>query len=186
MLLMPRIEPVPMEFVAPDVREKLEEIVASGKTASTDFYQILAYHTPTVRARVAAPPTSHGEGLLGPRLIELLRLRSAQLGGCEKCAGIVYGGVIDENDAACMISGNDDAFTEREQLALQYMTLMHTDHHKIDSDCYAKLHTEFTTAEIIELAMYCSLAVGAHRLVHTLDLLGTDPPAIPFDPSQIS
>jgi alkylhydroperoxidase family enzyme len=174
-----------MENLAPELRARLEEIQSSGQAASTDFYQILAYHTPTVTARVARPPTAHMEGLLGPRLTELLRLRSAQLGGCEKCAGISYGDVIDENDGACMISGNDEAFTERERLALQYMTLMHTDHHSIDDDVYAKLHTIFTTAEIIELAVYCSHAVGAHRLVHTLDLLGTDPPAIAFDPSDI-
>jgi alkylhydroperoxidase family enzyme len=182
---MPTIEPVPLEHIEPDLRAVLEGIVASGQAASTDFYQILAYHTPTLRERLTKPPTAHGEGLLGPRLTELLRLRSAQLGGCEKCAGVVYGDVIDENDAVCMTQGNDEGFTERERLALRYMTLMHTDHHAIDADFYAKLHTQFTTAEVIELAMYCSLAVGAHRLVHTFDLLGTDPPGIPFDASQI-
>jgi alkylhydroperoxidase family enzyme len=183
---MPRIEPVPMDQIEPDLRQVLENVVTSGQAASTDFYQILAYHPPTLRQRLAKPPTSHGEGLLGPRLTELLRLRSAQLGGCEKCAGVVYGDVIDEHDAACMLAGDDGSFTERERLALEYMTLMHTDHHRIDGDMYAKLHTEFTTAEVIELAIYCSTAVGAHRFVHTLDLLGTEPPAIPFDASQIA
>ena len=182
---MPRIEPVPLEYIEPGLRATLEGIVATGQAASTDFYQILAYHTPTLRQRLTRPPTSHGEGLLGPRLVELLRLRSAQLGGCEKYAGVRYGDVIDESDAACMVVGDDKSFTERERLALHYMTLMHTDHHSIDGDVYAKLHTVFTAAEIIELAIYCSTAVGAHRFLHTIDLLGTDPPAIPFNPAEI-
>jgi len=182
---MPTIEPVPMEFVEPDLREILEKIVSSGQAASTDYYQILAYHPPSLHSRLMHPPTSYGEGLLGARMIELLRLRSAQLGGCEECAGVRYGDVIGEDDASCMLTGADGAFSDRERLALRFMTLMHTDHHRIDADFYAELHTVFTTAEIIELAMFAATSVGAHRFLHTLDLLGTEPPGIPFDPAQI-
>lgn len=182
---MPRIEPVPMEYIEPELREILEKIVANGQAASTDYYQILAYHSPSLHARLMRPPTSYGEGLLGERLSELLRLRSAQLGGCEECAGVRYGGVIGEEDAACMIGGDEGAFSERERLALRFMTLMHTDHHRIDSEFYRQLHEVFTTAEIIELAMFAATSVGSHRFLHTLDLLGDAPPAIPFDPAQM-
>jgi hypothetical protein len=62
---------------------------------------------------------------------------------------------------------------------------MHTDHHGVDRAFFARLKIFFTTAEIVELGMTTAQLVGQHRLLHTLDILGCDPPAITFDAAEI-
>jgi hypothetical protein len=57
---------------------------------------------------------------------------------------------------------------------------MHRDHMSIDADYYRALGEHFTVAEILELGMLCAKLVGAHRFVHTLDLLGSEPPVFPY------
>lgn len=44
------------------------------------------------------------------------------------------------------------------------------------------LHEHFTTAEIVELGMMIAGLLGTHRFMRTLDLLGTAPAAIAYDP----
>ena len=43
----------------------------------------------------------------------------------------------------------------------------------------------FTAAQIVELGFVCANTMGLHRFLHTLDLYGTEPPVIAFDPSEV-
>ena len=74
--------------------------------------------------------------------------------------------------------------SQRERLALEFIELLATDHHKIGDDIYRRLAEHFTTAEIIELGLTCAHQIGTHRFLHTLDPYGDAPPVIPFDPAQ--
>lgn len=182
---MPRIEPVPLNQLEPDVRKSLEKAVASGAVASTIVQQITAYNRAMLRMQIGMPGPVQMGILLEPRLLELVRLRSAQLGGCAECAAARYGDLVGEDEVSCLIAGQYDDLTERERLAVLYITLVHTDHHSVGDEFYRELRSVFSTAEIVELGFYVASNVGLHRVLHTWDLHGTTPPAIPFDPADI-
>ena len=73
----------------------------------------------------------------------------------------------------------------RERLALEFIELLATDHHKIGDAIYRRLAEHFTTAEILELGLTCAHQIGTHRFLHTLDPYGTADPVIRYDPRQV-
>lgn len=184
---MPRIEPLPWEALTEKQRARMDHTIAHGgspadKTAS----RILAYseheHVPADGDRHYNYPRH----LLGGKLLEMLRIRSAQLGGCEPCMNARKVEDVTEEVVACLI---DPALrhdlTERERRALSFLDLLATDHHRIDDAVYRGLAEVFTTAEIIELGSTCGHMIGTHRFIHTLDPYGTSEPVIRFDPEQV-
>jgi alkylhydroperoxidase family enzyme len=175
-----------MDQLEPEFRQGLQAAVDAGVIASAVMPQIAAYNMPLMRKQMMSGQGPADMGvLLDPRLLELVRLRSAQIGGCQECADAKYGVTVSEDEAACLLTGDDQELTAREKLAIRYITLMHTDHHSIGDAFYQELATEFSVAEIVELGFYVAQNVGTHRLMHTWDLRGTDAPAIPFDPANI-
>jgi len=184
---MPRIEPLPWEALTPEQRQRMQHTIQHGgspadKTAS----RILAYsehdHVPDDGERHYNYP-SH---LLGGKLLEMLRIRSAQLGGCEPCMNARKFKDVTEKVVACLISPTlRSDLTERERRALQFLDLLATDHHQIDDEVYRGLAEVFTTAEIIELGQTCGHMIGSHRFIHTLDPYGNSQPVIRYDPAQV-
>lgn len=181
---MPRIEPVPVSAIEPGGWTRLQEAFAQGKASETLFGQILAYHSRIFESHVDSVMNRQFSGLLGSRLLELIRLRSAQLGGCALCQAARYTGEVEESDVECLTIGSEGTLDQREQQAMEFVRLMHMDHHSIDDDTYRRLHEVFTTAEIVELGVTTAALLGIHRWLHTLDLAGTAPPAIAFDPAD--
>jgi len=43
----------------------------------------------------------------------------------------------------------------------------------------------FTTAEIVELGLFCGQMIGVHRFLHTLDVFGDAEPLIVYRPGQV-
>ena len=124
--------------------------------------------------------------LLGGRLLELLRIRSGQLGGCEPCMGSRKNATITDDDVACLINpALRPDLDERERRALAFLDLLSNDHWAIDDDVYRGLGEVFTTAEIVELGQTCGGMIGLHRFLHTLDPLGDEAPVIAYDPKQV-
>ncbi len=74
---MPRIEPIPLEELAPEPRRIIEEGVAEGLYATPIPLQIFAYKTQQILMTNAARTTWGRQSLLGGRILELLRIRSA-------------------------------------------------------------------------------------------------------------
>jgi alkylhydroperoxidase family enzyme len=184
---MPRIEPLPWEALTPAQRQRMEHTIQHGgspadKTAS----RILAYsehdHVPQDGDRHYNYPRH----LLGGKLLEMLRIRSAQLGGCEPCMNARKVEDVTEEVVACLITPSlRNDLTVRERRALEFLDLLATDHHKIGDDIYRGLAEVFTTAEIIELGQTCGHMIGSHRFIHTLDPYGDAPPVIRYDPTQV-
>ena len=183
---MPRIEPIPWAELPPSQREAIEAGMASGAYTDPLPVQVMAY-----AAHDAAPDDgdrhpNFPRHLLGAKLLELLRIRSGQLGGCAPCMSSRKTESATEEIVACL--GNPSASPDlsmRERLALEYLELLATDHHRIDDDTYARLAQHFTTAEIVELGMTCGGMIGMHRFMHTLDMYGDSKPAIAYDPAQV-
>ena len=69
-------------------------------------------------------------------------------------------------------------------MAIEFLDLLSADHYAIDRAFYERLAEVFTAAQIVELGFACANTMGVHRFLHTLDLYGTDPPVIAYDPSR--
>jgi alkylhydroperoxidase family enzyme len=183
---MPRIEPIPFD----ELPQAQKEFITKG-TSTREYndpvpLQILAY------AHHEAPPDdgdrhpNFPNHLLPGKLLELLRIRSAQLGGCEPCQASRKVDGATEDVVACMVDpALAGKLSERERLAIDYLETLANDHHSIGDETYRRLAEHFTTAEIIELGTTCGHMIGTHRFIHSLDTYNNAEPAIRYDARQV-
>jgi alkylhydroperoxidase family enzyme len=182
---MPTIEPIPIEDLAPGPRQIIEGGVAEGLYATPVPLQIFAYSTRQLNELHDQRLRRGNDSLLGGRILELIRIRSAQLGECQPCMQSRKHDSITDDDVACLLSPGHDQLTDQERMAIEFIDLLSADHHAIDADFYRRLSEVFTAAQIIELGFSCAHSMGVHRFIHTLDTLGSAPPVIPFAPDQV-
>ena len=182
---MPRIEPIPLDELAPEPRRIIEEGVAEGLYATPVPLQIFAYRTSQILMTNAARTTWGQQSLLGGRILELLRIRSAQLGECQPCMQSRKHDSITEEDVACLVAPGGSELNDQERLAVEFLDLLSADHHAIDDEFYRRLGEHFTTAQIIELGFACANSMGLHRFIHTLDVFGQSAPVIRYSPDQV-
>ncbi|MBM3595275.1 MAG: carboxymuconolactone decarboxylase family protein [Alphaproteobacteria bacterium] len=182
---MPRIGPVPWKDLTPAQRAYMEAGERSGAFTDLMPMRILAYADHDEPPADGDRRPNFPRHLLGGRLLELLRIRSAQLGACAPCSVSRKAGGITDEDAGCLIDpGANAGLDERERLAAEFFELLANDHHRIGDDLYRRLAEHFTTAEIVELGTTCGGIIGMHRFMHTLDIFGDAPPVIGYDPAQ--
>jgi alkylhydroperoxidase family enzyme len=164
----------------------IEQGMASGGFTDPLPLQITAYAHHDAAPDDGDRHPNFPKHLLPGKMLELLRIRSAQLGGCEPCQASRKVEGATEEAVACLIdpSLRGDLST-RERLALEYLELMALDHHRIGDEIYRRLAEHFTTAEIIELGMTSSHMIGTHRFMHTLNIYGDADPVIDYDPGQV-
>ncbi len=182
---MPRIEPIPLDELAPEPRRIIEEGVADGLYATPIPLQIFAYKTSQILMTNAARTSWGQQSLLGGRILELLRIRSAQLGECQPCMQSRKHDSITEEDVACLVAPGGTELNEQERLAVEFLDLLSADHHAMDDEFYRRLSEHFTAAQIIELGFACANSMGLHRFIHTLDVFGHGGPVIPYSPDQV-
>ncbi len=182
---MPRIEPIPLDELAAEPRQIIEAGVADGTYATPIPLQIFAYRTQQILMTHAARTEWGQDTLLGGRILELIRIRSAQLGECQPCMQSRKHDSITDEDVACLVAPGNSELTEQERLAVQFLDLLSADHHAIDDEFYRELGRVFTAAQIVELGFSCANAMGLHRFIHTLDVFGGDEPVIAYEPGQV-
>ncbi len=182
---MPRIEPIPLEEMAPEPRRIIEEGVADGLYATPIPLQIFAYKT-SADLDDQRGPAGHGERIAAGRPHpELLRIRSAQLGECQPCMQSRKHDSITDEDVACLVApGHGGDLNEQERLAVEFLDLLSADHHAIDDEIYRQLGEHFTAAQIVELGFACANAMGLHRFIHTLDVFGQASRSSPTAPTR--
>ena len=185
MTCVPIIEPIPIEQLPPRSREIIEGGVAEGLYATPLPLQVFAYNSQRLEATHAKRLATGQATLLGGRILELLRIRSAQLGECQPCMQSRKHDSITDGDVACLITEDRSDMDPQERMALEFLDRLSSDHHALDADFYRALSEVFTTAQIVELGFACAEMMGVHRFVHTLDIFGTEPAALPFAPDQI-
>src|ERR1700746_2689141 len=182
---MPRIAPIPMQELSSHSREIVEAGVAAGLYATPVPLQIFAYRSAQLE-QVNMARTHLGAGtLLGGRILELLRIRSAQLGECEPCSQSRKHDSITDEDVACLLAPGHDVLTPQEQMAVEFLDRLSADHHAMDDDFYKRLGEHFTVAQIIELGFTCAGVMGLHRFIHTLGVYGDSPTVIEYSPDQV-
>jgi alkylhydroperoxidase family enzyme len=145
----------------------MEQGIASGAFRIALPLQILAYAD---HDRVPDDGDRHPNfprHLLDGTLLELMRIRSAQLGGCEPCMASRKVDGATEDVVACLTNpALRGDLSERERLALEFLERLATDHHGIDDDLFRRLSQHFTTAEIVELGSTGGHMIGTHRFLH--------------------
>ena len=123
--------------------------------------------------------------MLGGRILELIRIRSAQLGECQPCMQSRKHDSITDRDVARLLDPDHRELSDQERMALEFLDLLSADHHAIDDEFYRRLGEVFTAAQIIELGFSCAETMGVHRFIHTLDVFGDGKPVIPFSPDEV-
>jgi alkylhydroperoxidase family enzyme len=177
---MARIEMIPWDDLPAESRQMMEDGTATGMYTITSPLQIIAYSSAAMAAMHRQYEATFRKGVLEPRLVELLRLHSAQTSGCVPCSTSRKDDSISEDDVACLISPSADRFSPREAAALRFFDQLNTDHHAINDETFRSLSEVFTTAELVEMAYLCSNFLGGHRLMHVLGIFATDNPVIAY------
>jgi alkylhydroperoxidase family enzyme len=126
-----------------------------------------------------------GGSLLGGRILELIRIRSAQLGECQPCMQSRKHESITDADVFCLLDTGHGELAPQERMAIRFLDLLSADHHAIDADFYCELAEVFSIAQIIELGFSCAETMGVHRFIHTLDVFGSGSPVLPYDATQV-
>lgn len=174
-----------MDQLSEQSREIVEGGVADGLYATPVPLQIFAYRSAQL-AQVNMARTHLGaDSLLGGRLLELIRIRSAQLGECEPCSQSRKHDSITDEDVACLLAPGHGTLTPQEQIAIEFLDLLSADHHAIDDEFYKRLGEHFTAAQIVELGFTCASTMGLHRFIHTLNIYGDSAPVIQYSADQI-
>jgi alkylhydroperoxidase family enzyme len=182
---MPIIEPIPHDQLSAVARKVIEDGEADGLYATPIPLQIFAYHTRQLLT-MDGTRRARGDGsLLGGRILELIRIRSAQLGECQPCMQSRKHDSITDEDVACLLDVGAGNLTDQERLAVTFIDLLSADHHAIDADFYRELAQVFTAAQIVELGFTCAGSMGIHRFLHTLEIFGTDEPVIAYASDQV-
>src|ERR1700738_5399605 len=118
---MPRIAPIPMDQLSTHSRQIVEAGVADGRYATPVPLQIFAYRSSQL-AQVDMARTHLGaDTLLGGRILELLRIRSAQLGECQPCSQSRKHDSITDEDVACLLEPAHGALTAQEPLTVEFL-----------------------------------------------------------------
>lgn len=182
---MPIIEPIPMDELSPVSRTAIQDGSDEGLYSTPIPLQIFAYNTRKLLDMDDTRRLRGGGSLLGGRILELLRIRSAQLGECQPCMQSRKHDSITDEDVACLLDVDGGNLTDQERLAVKFMDLLSADHHAIDRAFYAELAEVFTAAQIIELGLTSAHSMGLHRFIHTLEVFGTDAPVVPYSPDQV-
>jgi alkylhydroperoxidase family enzyme len=182
---MPRIAPIPMDQLSPPSRQIVEAGTAAGLYATPVPLQIFAYRSAQLSQVDLARTHLGADTLLGGRILELLRIRSAQLGECQPCSQSRKHDSITDDDVACLLAPADSYFSAQERIAVEFLDLLSGDHHAIDDAFYRRLGEHFTAAQIIELGFTCASTMGLHRFIHTLNVYGDSIPVIDYSPEQV-
>jgi alkylhydroperoxidase family enzyme len=174
-----------MDELSPESRRIVDEGVAAGLYATPVPLQLFAYRSQQLQQIDLARHHMGKGSLLGARIVELLRIRSAQLGECQPCMQSRKHDSITDEDVACLLSPGQGSLTEQEAMAVEFIDLLSADHHAMDDEFYSRLGKVFTAAQIIELGFTCAQSMGLHRFLHTLDVYGDGAPVITYSPDQV-
>jgi alkylhydroperoxidase family enzyme len=180
---MPRIQPVPFDDLPAEVQEHIQKGIARGITEGKSM-SIFA-HSPYVALDIVERARLNRQGRIDARLVEMLRLRSAQLNGCEPCSAARKDPSVSEADVACLIDAQHLGLSRRDTLAVELLERMAIDHHSITDATVLELADEFDTEEIVELLYRCGQMIGNHRFVHVLDVLGDGEPVLEYSPETV-
>ena len=119
--------------------------------------------------------TVYGSSILPAAEREAARMKIAQLNACNACStfrapSMREAGVEEELYSHLDDYASYEGYTERQRLAIEYAARFATDHSSIDDELFARLHTAFTDAEILDLTMCVAAYLGLGRALAVLGI----------------
>jgi alkylhydroperoxidase family enzyme len=168
-----RIEPVPTEDLPAYFRQLVEADEAAGRDSALNG--VMAHHPQFIQEYFAFRDPYLKNGVVDSRIKELARLKIARLNGCQTCSLARYESATRQGlDEACIaqldLPVEEQTFSERERLAVEFAERMATDHFGIDDTFVDQLKTNFTPSEILELGFMIGQFIGFGRLLVALGL----------------
>jgi alkylhydroperoxidase family enzyme len=187
---MPRFEPIPIDALPEASRAIIDAGIESGMYDDGSGLppaplRVMAYSSTILEATAAQSMALWQHGLLESRLTELVRIRSAQVNGCDACAASIKDDGVSADDVACLLLPVPGCLTPREAAALRVVGLMATDHHAVDEAVLADLVDLFSPAEVVELVYHVCVMLGQHRFHHVFRSFEPGEPVVVFHPELI-
>lgn len=131
---------------------------------------------PTVTAMIDGP---YRRSQLPAREREAARMRIAQLNDCVICrdfrAGSARAGGATEDLYAHVDEPDEDRYTPRERLAIEFAELFALDHQAMDETFFERLRAQFSDAEVVDLSVCCAAFLGLGRVLAVLGIDGSAP-----------
>lgn len=174
---MARIPLVEMNEMPPDLAEMVSAVEET--TGDATALRALAHNPELLRKFVAFYWPAQTEGLLGRKLVELVRLAIAQINQCPNCLAGRYQDAFEEGLTEDLIAklphaeGSND-YTECEKAAIAYAQKIATDHRTVGDGDFARLYRHFSYAEVVELCMLVGQFVGIGRTLAVIDAMNTE------------
>jgi len=175
---VPRVAPVPVESLPPELASLIEKGRANRMLSSTIPVRIWAHRPGVAAAWLGALEEMHLRSCLPERLRELVRLRIAAITTCQACLVARKSDTVTEEDLACL-SAEHPRFTAAERAALRYAELFAGDYFAIDEALFATLAQYFDTEQIVELNLYCALMLAGGRMTYVQRGYEDAPGAVP-------
>ena len=150
---MPLIEPVPLENLPPELAQAVTRGRETRMLSSTLPVQIWAHRPKAALAWLSTIEAMHVDGVLDPRLRELVRLKIANITTCKACKLARKSDAVTEEDIACL-SWDHPRFSPAEQAALRYAELFADDYFAIDETVYAELERDSRVEAFIPILAY--------------------------------
>ena len=161
-----RLPLVPLaDFPAP-LDEAMRRGVETRMLSSTVPVQVWAHRPQAALAWLALLDQFYNHGVLDGRLRELVRLRIASITQCQACQLARKSDRVDAQDLEalnCQQIGSAH-FSPAERAALAYAELFAADAHAVGEGHFAALAEHFSTAETVELQMFCALMLAGGRM----------------------
>lgn len=161
-----RLPLVPLEALPGELAQAVRHGRATRMLSSTVPVQVWAHRPQVALAWLALLDQFHNHGVLDARLRELVRLRIATFTQCQACQVARKSDAVDTRDLAALACQDADSehFSLAERAALRYAERFAVDPHAIDDGDFDHLTAHFTTAEIVELQMFCALMLAGGRM----------------------
>jgi alkylhydroperoxidase family enzyme len=160
---MARLPLIPLDAMPAALQDAVERGQHSRMLSSTTPVQVWAHRPKVALAWLGLMESLHSDSLLDERLRELVRLKIASITTCKACQLARKSHTVTEQDIACMAT-DSEYFTPAERAALRYAELFASDYLSIDDEQFTQLGAFFSTAQVVELGMYCALMLAGGRM----------------------
>jgi alkylhydroperoxidase family enzyme len=160
---MARLPLIPLDAMPVALQDAVERGQRSRMLSSTTPVQVWAHRPNVALAWLGLMESLHSDSLLDERLRELVRLKIASITTCKACQLARKSDAVTEEDIACMAT-DSEYFTPAERAALRYAELFASDYLAIDDTHFLRLGEFFSTAQVVELGLYCALMLAGGRM----------------------
>lgn len=182
---MSRIPPLDPDDADDEAVAEFLRTAAEGWYEDTAYFGVIAHRPALLQHLVVLFEQFPRSGGIDTALLELMRLKIARKHGCAYCGTVRTAAVRDEVAAEeqALFAGDleDEAFTDRERLAVDLADRLSEDALSIDDAFFAELRVAFTDDELVELLLFASLEVGLDRFCIALRLDATEESRYPSD-----